>query len=67
MIIDDIYNTSTLHAYRIGTCVTYFTGSDTTKNAGIGLIPIPIATRCSPNFIGAAKGKLTAGQNERQA
>ena len=26
-----------LYTYRIGTCVTYFTDSDTTKNPGIGL------------------------------
>ena len=29
-----------LYNNGIGTCVTYFTDSDTTKNAGIGLIPI---------------------------
>ena len=37
-----------LHYNRIGTCVTYLTDSDTTKNGGIGLIPIQMPELVQP-------------------
>ena len=35
----------------VATCVTYITDPNATKNAGMGLILMPVATWCSPKSV----------------